>query len=542
MIRILVDKKLDEYLDKIKYTFDFIFDSLGMQKSIIQKMTEIQPNDVVICYTQKPTKKQEKLQLLELCNSNNIFFISSLEPLYLPSSINLKKLKKLKKEFYDIFVLSEKAPTIKRDKTDFTSLWEYNFDLVGNIYFHLTQTENKLLSIKGKLADKNFLFFKELSDYPFINGLLTLFEKELKDSLPRECFLVKKALWPEAQNYAVAISATVDSLYKFKNNISQFFRLLAMSFVRPFKAIRQYLFYLFSNYEEYWNFHLFKGENVSYFFGIGTEKSIDYSVMESDVEKKIKELSDEGNDVSIFLNRKLGYILGQKKDDEKSAVGLDLKQIGVRTDRYVTNSFFDKFVYCQVKGFDKTNGFKSGIALPYPNFSSKSQKTTLLLPDTFTSSNLRKSSFRDVSFTLASKSVDRLVENIKKTNGLLCFNFNFSDLYEVPYAKKLLKRLLELLGKDNAYFDTLKGITQWWQTRDSLLVRELYEAVEIISRSSLDSVSFEVFGAYKVKKVTGCRCNIKDKTITLMDIKRYSKVSIHLEKQKQSKSIQEIVI
>lgn len=536
MIKLLIDKNLDDNFDKIHYCLNFIFESIGCHATIIKTMDEINKKDIVICYTKKLLGQKEKFQLIEMSDSKNILFISAYIPLYNSIMLNKKSLMKLKKEYHSIYVLSEKIPSVKKQKSDYTSTINYNFDIIGNIYFHLSQSENKILLAKNKFEDKNLLFFNELKEFPFLNKLIKLFELDIISSLPKDCFFVKKHLWPKGEDYAMCISATVNKLYKFKNSFKELFKIFFMFFVSPAKAIKQYFNYLFSKYEEYWNFYLFKNLLITYFFGLGDDKNLDYSIKDEEIVKIIEELSlSDNHDISIFLDKKSDYILDKRdiKNSEKNK--LNIGGMGLRTEKLGTGSFFEDFLYCQGRGFQKNNGFKSGIALPYFNYSlNKSRKQILMIPDIFNTQNLRKSTFSSQSYSKVLKSFETIVANIKKTNGIVCFNFNFSDLYEIGYSKKLLTKCVEQNKKDNIFFNTIKGLTSWWLQRDELNVRELYDAVEIISPKFVKNVCFEIFGNYRIKKITGCRGSITENKVVLSNVKRYAKIVIHLKKQIKS--------
>ena len=90
MIAIYVDNKLKRFDNKIKFTFDFIFNTLGYEFKYIHKLDQLQQNDILFYYGLiEPTIKEAYI----LAMDKILFFIPVLPELLQSNKLSPGKIK-----------------------------------------------------------------------------------------------------------------------------------------------------------------------------------------------------------------------------------------------------------------------------------------------------------------------------------------------------------------------------------------------------------------------------------------------------------------
>jgi len=187
MIAIYVDSKLKRFENKIKFTFDFIFNTLGYEFKYIHKLDQLQQNDILFYYGLiEPTIEEAYI----LAMDRILFYIPVLSELLQPNKLTLEKIK----ENTEIIKLKRKVPIISDKEIkvpihyyhkDDLFYGIYKFDIIGNILFNLESSigiEGVKRDDHGWLSDEDVPFI-EFHQEPYINMLLWLIERCIKDSL-----------------------------------------------------------------------------------------------------------------------------------------------------------------------------------------------------------------------------------------------------------------------------------------------------------------------------------------------------------------------
>ena len=266
MIAIHIDKKISKFGNEIKYTFDFIFHTMGFKYKYIKSLQDVNDDDVIFFYGLiEPTENEIYL----LAHNKAMFFIPVEPDLLQPGLLKKEDIKTRTTEakyLKDIPIITEKdfeVPVVyyKNQNLFFGS---FNFDLIGNIFFHLVNYEYYSIESRDKynrLPD-NMTCFTEFSHKPFINVFIWLLTEAIKDSIKerKNSFLIKKSYWPGDEPYAAAISHNIESLKKwtFQSLIRSAFQdiLVFYKIKHLVKNSIRRLKYIVTNIEEYWNFDL----------------------------------------------------------------------------------------------------------------------------------------------------------------------------------------------------------------------------------------------------------------------------------------------
>ncbi|MDD4310362.1 MAG: hypothetical protein PHO32_08285, partial [Candidatus Cloacimonetes bacterium] len=403
MVSILIDVKLSRFQKEIKYVFGFVFQSLGYTYRFITEVEKLKPNDIFIIYAYtEPTVEELKV----LAKHYITFFIPCDWELFDDKAYTADRLRRSLREIKLLSV----TPVISARKFDYSAEnytdcevhgGKINFDLIGNIFLHLSFLEERTDSSsleKGFYPDSASAFYN-YRETPIVDNLLWLVNSMIKEHCrAKKIVLAQKMLWPNAQQAAVILSHSVDDLQKWdiSSLILSIADDLAMFFCLKWKQLGHTLMgklkYLFTNYELYWNFEEFrKLERESncrstYFLATEATEEIDYNLEDPDLQEEIQQICREGHDIALlttsdklnrddFLTRKQ-ILLHQ----------LNKEQIGIRQCRFRTNATIRDLhgkispSYSQSTAFAAAPGFKYGISIPWNPWISGGKAEFIELP------------------------------------------------------------------------------------------------------------------------------------------------------------------
>ncbi|MCD4819442.1 MAG: hypothetical protein K8S23_12190 [Candidatus Cloacimonetes bacterium] len=559
MIAVYCDKKLDKLKDEIKFSFDFIFKTLGYEYKFINTIEQLTDNDILIYYGfNKPEMKDAYVLAF-----NKIMFYLPVETglltkgFYKQSEI-IKRKRKLKFNT-TITVLSEntfKQP-IGYFFDDELVYGVFNFDLVGNIFFHLVNYEESVFHERDKhnrIPDESSLFIDQY-DYPYVNELLQFFDKFIENAVQDKhgYFIIKKSFWPQDEVFAASISHTVDRLQKWTAGkiFKSFFEdiLLFYNINYIFKSMVNKLKYIFTNDEEYWNFDIISeleakfNVHSTYFFGVSQkhEHDVDYEI-EEDIINEIVKLLKAKNEISLLASYESFQddVLGKEKEILNKIIKSD--KIGVRQShfRYNPKKSFEfhrknQFIYDSSYKILERNGFKNGIAFPYYIFSkqvNKSKETVynnnsnLEIALTFSDEVLKISRFKEIPFEKAKESIVHLLASVKKLNGLITLDFSLANFADIKYNKDIFRFVLKILKQNKVYKATMQEIADWWKKREAVVVRESENIIFVYFPTALNFFSLKLIGNAEVVSILGMKAEIQGKIIYFSDIKPDSAVKI----------------
>lgn len=561
MIAIYVDSKLKRFENKIKFTFDFIFNTLGYEFKYIHKLDQLQQNDILFYYGLiEPTIKEAYI----LAMDKILFFIPVLSELLQPNKLTLEKIK----EKTEIIKLKRKVPIISDKEIkvpihyyhkDDLFYGIYKFDIIGNILFNL-ESSIEIEGVKrddhGWLSDED-VPFAEFHQEPYVNMLLWLIERCVKDSLQRNgsTFLIKKAYWPSAEVFAASFSYNIDKLQKWSlgRMIRSTFEdiLIFYKIKYVFNNFLSKMKYLLTNIEEYWNFDVIDQIesmhqiNSTFFFGTesNTNIDIDYSVQNNDVHKELMNNHAKGNEIALLASVNSGKqdILHKQKNRLSKITNDEL--MGIRHNHFsydprITHEFHKKngFTYNSSVGFHHKNGFMRGLGFPFYQYGSHSKDLrssfgwhSLELPIVFFDDHLKLSKSSFISYEHAQEIVDYLIELVESVNGFISFNYSISNFDEISYNKQLLNYTIEELRPKNVFIATFLQIAQWWKKREGIEIFESEERFYLYFPSQTEKFTINVFGNYDIVQVNHAKVEIEGNCIHFSNIKLDSKIEVVLK-------------
>jgi len=575
MIAIYIDKKTVRFEQEIKYTFDFIFRTLGYQYKFIRSIDDARENDIIFFYGLiEPTESE----ILIVAHNRAMFFIPAEPDLLQPGLLKKEQIEERIKEakyLKDVPIVTDRdleVPIVyyKNKNLFFGS---FNFDLLGNIFFHLINYEYYSIDTRDKyhrLPD-NLTCFTEFSHKPYVNVLLWLISEALKDSLTanKKKYLLKKCFWPGNEAYGAAVSHNVETLKKwtFKTLVKSALQDLLVFYQvgNLVKNALKRLKYIVTNIEEYWNFDLISGiekelgVKSTYFWGAGTsdKADLDYVLEDQDIISEIEHQKESGFEIAMLglgNSYKEDLLAGQK---EKISTFLDTDLLGVRQDmlKYdpeITSEYHSKynFLYDSTRAFTDRNGFKNGIGVPFYHlpdspvrienqFDLFRKHNCLEIPLIYSDNNLRLSQLKNISFEQARDKMASLLSLMKFYNGLITFNFSVHNFADISYNKNLFKETLANLLKDEALIMTYKETAVWWKKREAIQFEESRSEVKIYFPDQLPKLTLQLLGSYDAQPIEGPTFEQIGDLLYFKDIQTDSRARIKLIPKPEKKDNEE---
>ncbi len=569
MIAVYIDSDLRRFDEKIRYTCDFLFKTLGFEFKFISRIEQLLDNDILFFYGLiEPTTKESYI----LAMNKIMFFIPVETDLLEPGKLSLQDVKNYTREIK----LIQKIPIISKNEIKVPLQFSkqkdlfygvFKFDLIGNLFFSLSGYDELKCEVKDKhnrVPDTEISFLK-FQFTPFVNVLLWLVDNCIRDAMSEmdNYFLVKKEYWPQTESLAVAFSHNIDRLRKwnFKSIIkSSFEDILVIYKIKYFvNNLISRLKYILTNIENYWTFDVIEElENhhqvrSTMFWGTEsyTQYDVDYDIKDNEVYKELTNNLNRGSEIALLAsyNSAKSDILERQKDRILRLV--DIEKLGIRHNHHkydteITAEFHKKnsFVYDSSRGFLHRNGFKYGIGFPhYLHFENASDlnNTCLEIPRIFTDSTLKLSRTKLVSFERTRAIIDELLLSIASVNGLLTFNFSSSNFADIPYNKELFSYILDEIKPKNVFVATFMEIAEWWKKREGVDITETENGVSVYFPDKIEKFSLSLIGEYEMTKTMGIDSKIEGSLIVFTNVLPNTKVNIILRKKEKKKNPEGLV-
>lgn len=524
MISVLIDYKLDKYNREIKYTFDYIFDTLGLSHRFISNPSNLRQRDILLLYgLVEPTLDE----LQTLAKQYITIFIQSEPKLYEPNGFAPDQLRRAIRDvklFSQTPIISERK--FEHPAENYTDLdihaCKIPFDLPGNVFYHISGKEEQSDPTRNghnSLPETGSAFY-HWKDIPFLDNFLWLLDNLIKEqSRYTNQYIIQKHYWPGAQDYAVTLSHSVDDLQKWDLNSIMFSVLDDLSLLATFRwqllfrNVFSKLKYIFTNFEVYWNFQeyiaLEKALNYHSTWFIAAEQTpeIDYSLEDADLQDEIKYIITQGNEIALlttddklnrddFINRKQ-IMLRQLQQD----------QIGIRQHGYHHNEkvrdLHQRLIpsYDSSHAFQESTGFKSGVIFPFKPWISTIKSNHLEIPVVFKDRFLKLNRFRMVSFNDAKQMIKKTFQSVRRRKGLFSIDFTLANYSDIPYCNKLYNYILDMIQSDNAWVVTMCTLADWWEKRSKITIEEGEFDVSVSFPDALDSFVLQLHGDVKIKSV-----------------------------------------
>lgn len=541
MISVLIDYKLDKYNREIKYTFDFIFETLGISHRFITNPSNLRQHDILLLYgLLEPTIEELKT----LAQQYITIFIQSDPKLYTIGGYAPDQLRRALKDvklFSQTPIIAERKfvyPAENYAEIDIHAC-KVNFDLPGNVFYHLSNREEQCDTTRdhyNSLPEANSAFYN-WKDTPFIDNFLWLLDNLIKEQAKqKEQYIVQKHFWPQAQDMAVVLTHSVDDLQKWDLNsillsvLDDLALLVTLRWQTLFRNVWSKLKYIFTNFEMYWNFQEFitleKALNYhsTWFVAADQTAEIDYSLDDADLQDEMRLILNQGSEIALlttddklnrddFINRKQ-IMLRQLQEEQ-----LGIRQHGFHLNDKIRELHQNLFpVYDSSVAFNATSGFKNGMVFPYMPWNSNLKSNHIEIPVVFKDSILKLNRFRTVTFNDARQMLKKSFQAVRRRKGLFCIDFTVANYSDIPYCNKLYTYLLALIKAESAWVVTACALTDWWEKRNKVTIEEGDYDVSISFPHALDSFVIQLFGDLKINSVSIPNAKIEGNCIVFSNI------------------------
>lgn len=552
MIAIYIDNNSNSNLNTmITYIVEFTFVTLGYSYKIIYSLKGLNEFDVLIWYDSKGVKKEF---IAQYAKKIPIVVVRYHENIYIPSQLkgnNLTtKIKKMK--FYNevIPIIHNNLFTdlVESVKDKDIALTVLNFDIFGNLYYHITDCE-----FRAKKADNGVIeqgsVFDEFYHEPIVNHMLAFTEKIIIGCCDKLDFpLIKKEYWPHGEDYAVIFSHTIDKLEKWGKGVFGEFLLdsvpliLKGKFADFARNFTSGIKYFLTDEEQYWNFENYLDLDEKYgiistwFVSLLEDNGFIYNVEEKEV------LVDELNKI-LNKGHELGLLVSPYEMDQikmKTAYGKLAKitkedQAGIRITGRPLNDKLSLAVHRNNLQYDcsihspNIDIFKNGNILPHHRLIDGIRTFPLEIPITFSDEILKSSKYSYRSYESAKRKMDSLINKVVANGGLICFDFSISNFKDINYLEKLYTYTLDTIKETNYYNNSCKNIALWWKARKNVLITNVEWGANILFLDDFSFFTFKIHSKKKIKQVTMVDYQIEDNIITMSNIKANNVVNIVLE-------------
>jgi hypothetical protein len=542
MISIFIDNRLGKYKNEIKYSFDFIFRSLGYNHRFISSPDKLKPNDILLIYNlNEPTLEELK----PIAGEYITFYIPADVKLYDYRALSPDKIRRYLREIKLLAmtpVLSErKCDTAAENICDEDiSAGKINFDLVGNIFFHLAGLEAQI----DNTRDSNDTFpddasaFYNWRDIPFIDNLLWLLDSMIKEhSRSKKRCLVQKCTYPEAQQAVVLLTHSVDDLQKWDFNsiilstVDDIVMLFTLKWPQLFRNVISKIKYLFTNYEMYWNFeeynHLERefGIKSTYFIAAETMADIDYSLDDTDLQEEINGILREGHEIGILatddkLNRD-DYVTRKQimlHQIHKQEIGL--RQMGYKVNEAIKDLHHKTSPrYGSSSAFTEVPGFKHGLSLPYYPWVTACQTTFLELPILYRDRYLKVNKYRYLQLEDAKHQIKKLFQNTLRSRGVFGLDFSVAGFTDIPYCKKLYEYILALIEASKVWITTGLELCAWWEKRSRVTVEQGDGEISLFFPDDIEHFVIQIFSDAKIGEISGIDAKVDGNMVKFANVK-----------------------
>lgn len=551
MISVFIDYKLEKYVREIKYSLDFVFQTLGYSHRYIKSPEHLKERDILLIYG-----------FAEPSNSELAVIARHYITLFIPADPNLYEAKawtpdRLRRNIREVKLLSM-TPVISERKFELPAEYysdseihagKINFDVAGNAFFHLAHLEPQMDSHRderGLYPDESSAFHP-WQEIPYIDNLLWLLDSMIKElTRAKGQYICQKSYWPEGQQLALSLTHTVDTLQKWDFNrivlstIDDFIMFCTFKWKSLARNINSKFKYLFTNFEMYWNFDEFRKVESDYhvhsvwFFAAEACAEIDYSLDDSDLQSEIQQILREGHEIALLatedkLNRD-DFVT--RKQIMLHQIGRE--QIGMRQLNYKQEERLKDLqlkldpAYDSSSSFLESPGFKNGFSLPYYQWISAIQANFPELPVTYRDVFLKINRYRYLQLEDAKRQIKKIFQSTLRTRGILGVDFNVASYTDVPNCEKIYRYLLALIKSAKVWSSTPLEIASWWYKRNRITIEEGEYEISVYFPDELETFTLQIFNSPKVVEVTGAEasieghnlkfCNIKPKTVAIISL------------------------
>jgi len=556
MIAIYVDPAVNKYLKQIQFSIEYLMNMSGFFWKYLEAETELHKNDVILYYSSSLPDQDYVDWMIE---NYTLIFIPFDKHFYLPGGYSGDVLKNnLKLLNYEVelpYISAKKniKTPINIKELAGSKYCLYEFDLIGNLFFHLADDERNHIKKKDQFGNLDFKSsaFHNHFETPYINFYIEIFTNTVKELIEtKNQWGIRKCLWPADQPFAVLISHNLDKLQKWNvgtilySFIEFFLHLLTFRFVNLFRNFVSIIKYLFTNEEDYWNFYTISTIEKKYKFqstwyvGVNDDKKAyyDYDFDDPDVIKELNSIIHYGSEIALLSKKGKMSMDAIKKNFDLLSTKVKNLKAGIKHKNYFDDCESHDVAHKELgvkydssRCFPDKNAFYYGFALPYPLYTgNNTYKSVIQLPITYTDELLKLNKYKYIPFEEAMEQIKEVIRTIKRAKGLFHINISNSLFYDIRYLPRLYEYFLEQCKSQNAYVSSCSGLVEWLECRDKVSIREEENRIIITFLANIDQITFEIIGDRYIINVFGGSSSYKKNVVQFVNAVKDLEVEIKL--------------
>ncbi|MBW6514260.1 MAG: hypothetical protein K0B87_05835 [Candidatus Syntrophosphaera sp.] len=553
MISIFIDYKLTRFQNEIRYAFSFIFQTLGYGHCFISDTGQLKENDILFIYGYTDPTVDE---LKRIARHYITIFIQSDPGLFEPGAYSVEKLRRSLKTIK----LLSMTPVISARKFDYPAenysdssihAGKINFDLVGNIFFHLAEMEPRIDSTRtpeGYYPEEASQFHPQ-REMPYVDNLLWLVDSMIKEhTRAKGVYIVQKQYWPEAQQAAATLSHSVDNLQKWSyaslilSVAVDLVLLVTLNLRQLFNNLAGKFRFLFTNIELYWNFDEFRelereaGFRSTWFIAPEKNDFINYNLDDADLQEEIGQLQRDGNDVALLMTAdKLN------RDEFVSRKQIMLHQlhkqlVGIRQLNYRMNEtlrdLHNKLApsFSQSTARQESPGYVSGVSVPYQPWIAGLKASFWELPTVFHDAQLKVNRYKYLQLDAAKHLLKKFFQNTLRARGVFGLDLSLASYADIHYCRKFYSYALELIKASGAWVPTAEELVAWWEKRGRVTIEEAEYEISVYFPDEMEHFCLQIFNDAKIKEIEGLPGTLEGNLIRFAGVPAGSIAVIRLNK------------
>jgi len=562
MIAVYLDPATNKYSLQVGFALEYLLNMSGFSWKYLEEKTELSPNDVILYYSPFMPDPKSVALMNQMCL---FIYIPFVKEFYIPgfySGENLRYNIRTYENAVDIPYICNKrvqGHPIKKIDQDGFKYSIYEFDVIGNIFFHLVDDDRNHLRNKDKNQNLylNELCFDEYFGVPYINYYIDGFFQTVKDLLEfKRQWQIRRCLWPANQPFAAIISHNLDSLQKWSILsillflvFGTFIHLIKLRLGVLFKNLWSIIKLLFTNKEDYWNFyniqHIERKHKYlsTWFIGVNKahrkEKFYDYEFEDADVIKELQDIIKSGGEIALLDNNTSKALNDIKVEYDYLVNKTKYRKTGIRHKDYFgemehLDAIHQEYSirYDSSRTLPDRNAFYNGFATPYPIYIKGKHSASHLvyeLPVNFNDNLLMVKKYKHISFSDAMYNVKSTLNTVKRIKGLFHISFTNSLFYEIKYMPRLLEYIVDDLKNQNAYVATATDMVDWIEKRNKVeILEDENNRIVLHFFDNIDQITFEILGLKRVIEVSGGITSFKGNIIFLEGVTKGLKVEIKM--------------
>jgi hypothetical protein len=504
---------------RVNYVAEFMFQTLGYKFNIVSDKDEINADSVILSYIDGSDAEQlTKLPLIHIFYSKQLYALDDFE----------KKIDLFDWHGTSIPILGDQLTPPKNRpwklhgedryySSKSNESWYVGFDIITNIFFHLSRYEEKWRHFAEETAtdySTSILSRYQQLKVPVVDVLLEYIDRMIIEKVKAtNRSLIKILNWPAGEDFGVALTHDVDLTrgVGYKERLVNKGLGVIQTITGEGKKRREKEEEMEKRDALYWSypqmisFYKEKNWRSTFFFLTRMFEGlhIRYNISSRKFKKLLGELNDNGHEIALHSSLKAfdkrGWYREEKERLEKI---ISSKCFGVRQ-HYLRAKFprlwkladHAGFSYDSSLSYNFQAGFRAGTSHPFETFEYDEDRKLAVLEFSLLcfENNLP---IEDNAIEI----IAELIKQVARFHGTFVALLHPSNFLNEPH-RNVWDDMIQRIESYNIYVDTLNGHYRWHQGRAKLSLTYSDRKLTFKNPASVNQFSAQIIGGPKLKTV-----------------------------------------